>query len=447
MSIQLTWTSQSIPPARMPPTRSRLLQRSCACGGSSGSGDKCEECLQKETGLQRLAAAPARSNVAPPIVHDVLRSPGQPLDTATRQFMEPRFGHDFGRVRIHADAKAAESAKAVVAHAYTVGSDVVFGQSRYAPGTDSGRRLLAHELTHVVQQRFWKSDGALTIGPKGDAYERQADVIADGVNAVPELLSRDQSTQLDSGARRGYSNPPVAQRATDSGVDETVTPGASPRPAASSAASPTAPPSKPTCAALPSATPATCPGRHTGYHAAATCFTGNSWLRCVDRVSDCICTAVDAFNFRGVKGTMLEGCVMASGLSKAAVRDKAAWFESTNSCIWGHWRAATEPLNDPSRAVPGGLTPEWTAAIATCRASGARSADCCKAQVIAEQNAIDACAPYDSARFGPSPTDVPPGGGICSSIVGSLACGPPFTGDFSKVADRIAYGVKVCNCA
>lgn len=103
---------------------------------------------------ERPHGAPARTAhpPVPPMVHDVLRSPGQPLDAATRDFMEPRFGHDFGKVRVHTDVKAAESARAVGALAYTVGRDVVFGTRRYEPGTTAGRRLLAHELAHVVQQ-------------------------------------------------------------------------------------------------------------------------------------------------------------------------------------------------------------------------------------------------------------------------------------------------------
>lgn len=88
----------------------------------------------------------------PPIVDDVLNSPGQPLDSGTRAFMEPRFGHDFSRVRVHPDVKAAESARAVNALAYTVGNDMVFGNGQYKPATASGQRLLGHELAHVVQQ-------------------------------------------------------------------------------------------------------------------------------------------------------------------------------------------------------------------------------------------------------------------------------------------------------
>src|SRR5215207_8793318 len=102
--------------------------------------------------LQRAAIGPSPVSTIPPIVHEVLRVPGQPLDAGTRAFMEPRFGHDFSRVRVHTDAWAAESARAVDALAYTVGRDVVFGAGQHAPGTVAGTRLLAHELTHVVQQ-------------------------------------------------------------------------------------------------------------------------------------------------------------------------------------------------------------------------------------------------------------------------------------------------------
>jgi hypothetical protein len=77
---------------------------------------------------------------------------GAALDTASRRFFEPRFGFNFDQVRVHTDPKAAESARAINARAYTVGRDIAFGAGMYAPGTESGRRLLAHELTHVVQQ-------------------------------------------------------------------------------------------------------------------------------------------------------------------------------------------------------------------------------------------------------------------------------------------------------
>lgn len=116
------------------------------------------------------------------MVHEVSRSPGQPLDQATQAFLEPRFGHDLSSVRVHVGAEASRAARAVAARAYTRGQDIVFGQGEYAPGTAEGTRLLAHELTHVVQQRRGVSlQGG--IGQVGDLYERHADAVADRVVA------------------------------------------------------------------------------------------------------------------------------------------------------------------------------------------------------------------------------------------------------------------------
>ena len=128
-----------------------FLQRKCACDAAHAGENDCAECRKKRV-LQRNGATPSSPRSAPPIVHEVLRSPGQPLDTSTRAFMEPRFGHDFSRVRVHTDGSAAESARAVNALAYTVGSDVVFGAGQYTPQTRDGQSLIAHELTHVLQQ-------------------------------------------------------------------------------------------------------------------------------------------------------------------------------------------------------------------------------------------------------------------------------------------------------
>src|SRR5712692_284709 len=134
---------------------SGILQRKCACGTHTVLGGGCIECQKQR--LQRRAANQAEPTQVPPIVHEVLRSPGQPLDPATRAFMEPRFGHDFSQVRVHTDAQAGESARAVNARAYTVGHNIVFDAGQYAPETSAGRRLLAHELTHVLQQTFVSS--------------------------------------------------------------------------------------------------------------------------------------------------------------------------------------------------------------------------------------------------------------------------------------------------
>lgn len=118
-----------------------------------------QEDEERKKKRQILQCSPTSSGLSsanrgqiPAIVHDVLTSPGQPLDPATSAFMEPRFGHDFSQVRVHTDAKAAESARTVNALAYTVGQDLVFGVGQYKPGTNAGYQLLAHELVHTIQQ-------------------------------------------------------------------------------------------------------------------------------------------------------------------------------------------------------------------------------------------------------------------------------------------------------
>lgn len=177
-----------------------LLQRKCECGNHTQGGKECTACSNKKLNKplqaklkieetkdryeqeadrvaeqvmrmpnaknsdsnEYLQAKPfvqrqgsnTQSNATeiPSIVHDVLRTSGQPLDQVARDFMESRFGYDFSGVRIHTDAKAAESAQAVNAKAYTVGNNVVFGKGNYSIGNSEGKALLAHELTHVVQQ-------------------------------------------------------------------------------------------------------------------------------------------------------------------------------------------------------------------------------------------------------------------------------------------------------
>jgi hypothetical protein len=107
---------------------------------------------EEELVQAKRSAAHAGGFTAPAVAHRALRSPGRPLDGGTRAFMEPRFGRDFGAVRVHTDAQAAESARAIGARAFTSGRDVVFGAGEYAPHTRAGQKLIAHELTHVVQQ-------------------------------------------------------------------------------------------------------------------------------------------------------------------------------------------------------------------------------------------------------------------------------------------------------
>jgi Domain of unknown function (DUF4157) len=116
---------------------------------------KCAECEEEEEGgkLQRKESSGAEAPAtAPPIVHETLNSPGQPLDETTRAYFEPRFGDDFSQVRVHTDVQAAESAHSLNALAYTVANHVVFSNGSFAPATDRGKRLLAHELVHIRQQ-------------------------------------------------------------------------------------------------------------------------------------------------------------------------------------------------------------------------------------------------------------------------------------------------------
>lgn len=182
------------PGASSQPAHSNLLlQRKCACGAQTSSlASECTECSSRKRLQARLAigqgndplereadrvadevmagvthGAPSKASPhiqrlsghsqselvsAPSNVHGVLADPGRPLEPELRRDMAQRFGHDFSDVRVHSDAAAERSASDINAQAYTVGRDIVFGTGLYAPGTWAGRRLLAHELTHVVQQ-------------------------------------------------------------------------------------------------------------------------------------------------------------------------------------------------------------------------------------------------------------------------------------------------------
>ncbi len=161
------------------------VQRKCSCGGS------CDECLPEVANheavrLQSKAAGAAGSGhasaslTAPPIVYDVLSSPGQPMEAATCAFFESRFGYDFSSVRVHTDGRAAESARSVGARAYTTGQQIVFGTGQYAPRTADGDRLLAHELVHVVQQSSGQALPELDRG-RDDPFERDANRVVDHV--------------------------------------------------------------------------------------------------------------------------------------------------------------------------------------------------------------------------------------------------------------------------
>ncbi len=183
----MTTPAQRISATPQAPPPTRLLQRACACGGKAGPGGACASCQRHKRPWQAKwrvnrpgdhweqeadrvsalvmgspapggAALPPPAGATPPAreapdpIERALHTTGRPLHPTDRQWMETRFGYNFGQVRIHADATSAAAAEAVQAQAFTLGSDIVFGGRQYAPATVAGRHLLAHELTHVVQQ-------------------------------------------------------------------------------------------------------------------------------------------------------------------------------------------------------------------------------------------------------------------------------------------------------
>lgn len=128
------------------------LQRQCAHGDHTATQSEHKFNSKLEMSLQSVAIGHKPMLTALPIVQEVPRSPGRPLNIATRAFFEPRFGHDFSNVQVHTDAMANATARAFNARAYTVGDAIVFGSNQYKPHSPKGLRLLAHELAHVVQQ-------------------------------------------------------------------------------------------------------------------------------------------------------------------------------------------------------------------------------------------------------------------------------------------------------
>jgi Domain of unknown function (DUF4157) len=134
--------------------------------------------------IQRfLGQSNGQTGAAPASVDRALASPGRPLEPALRRDMEQRFGHDFSRVRVHSDVASEISARQLDAHAYTSGHDIVFGSGRFAPATPAGRRLLAHELTHVVQQTR-ETDGLQTKLIQRDGPQKAGDVTEEEKEAL-----------------------------------------------------------------------------------------------------------------------------------------------------------------------------------------------------------------------------------------------------------------------
>ena len=161
----------------MSATPAPVVQRACSsCKEDEEVQRKCAEC-EEEDKLKRKPASSGSVSPVPPIVHDVLRSPGEPLDASARSYMESRFQTDFSHVRVHTDTRASESARAVNALAYTVGRNLVFSSGQYRPASSGGMKLLAHELTHVLQQGHGSSQSVpkspLTIDGSGEAQAEQ----------------------------------------------------------------------------------------------------------------------------------------------------------------------------------------------------------------------------------------------------------------------------------
>jgi outer membrane protein OmpA-like peptidoglycan-associated protein len=210
-------------PSPVAPAPFALLQR-CPCGGSrTSSAGACEECRARRRDTQGRAsgrwpalARPWRGGTpAPPIVHDVLGASGRQLEPGVRLDMERRFGRSFAAVRIHDDAVASQSARVVGALAWAVGDHLAFRAGQYRPATTEGRRLLAHELAHVAQERRG-SDTASTsprniaVRPVTSPEEREAEQLAGLVAAAPAAASATPPrTGAGTGSARAVRPQPV----------------------------------------------------------------------------------------------------------------------------------------------------------------------------------------------------------------------------------------------
>lgn len=226
--------------------RGPVLQRKCACGGTPGPTGACAACRrQQKLGIQaklhisrpgdryekeadRMARRVTQSSMSarppqasretrsepvdiPTEVEATLKRPGKPLGAPTRSFMEPRFGYNFSRVRVHTGKQAARSAQMVNALAYTVGHDIVFGAGQYAPESARGRSLLAHELTHVIQQ------GGAETRPHPSGDTQSAEVI--GLNAERQFSqpvgSRIEAEPFQGTSPVRESRPMIARQGGD----------------------------------------------------------------------------------------------------------------------------------------------------------------------------------------------------------------------------------------
>ena len=189
-----TWDFSRVPVHAGPnPASDHAVVRRCGdhgCSPGGCRGTEPEEIIRRQGDDSGQATRPAGSAGRPAQARAgvslaaTLRSPGTSLDDATRRSMQARLGHDFSGVRIHTDTKAAESAAGLHAAAYTVGSHIAFGTNRYSPQTAAGRRLLVHELVHVIQQQGQRDHvSRLALGDPADAVEAEAEAVAADVEA------------------------------------------------------------------------------------------------------------------------------------------------------------------------------------------------------------------------------------------------------------------------
>ncbi|MGQ0779360.1 MAG: eCIS core domain-containing protein [Pseudonocardiales bacterium] len=177
---------------RIEPEDTSLMYRAAAAGRTDVLGPAGLLGLQRAVGNAGVAGMVEEDRS--PVLDVVGSGGGAPLDRDTRTDMESRLGHDFGDVRVHTDSRAHESATAVNAHAYTVGSNIVFQRDRYDPGSTDGRTMLAHELTHVVQQRSGPVEGTpagggIQVSDPSDRFEREAVSTAERAMSAPVAVT------------------------------------------------------------------------------------------------------------------------------------------------------------------------------------------------------------------------------------------------------------------
>ena len=188
-------------PERADTVESPVLFRAAAAGRTDVVGSRGILALQRAVGNSgvRGLAEEERS----PVLDVVSSGGGQPLEEPVRADMEGRLGHSFSDVRVHTGDAAHDSATSVNAHAYTVGSNIVFQRDKYDPGSDAGRTMLAHELTHVVQQRSGPVDGTATgtgvrVSDPCDRFEREAAATAEQAISIPAVPGTAQRSAGDA---------------------------------------------------------------------------------------------------------------------------------------------------------------------------------------------------------------------------------------------------------